>query len=133
MMRQFSVRTSSRSEMVDITSGVAAIVSEGKIKSGLCCVFAPHTTAGITINENADPDVPKDILAALSRLVPAVDNYRHREGNADAHIKASLMGASVTVIIEEGGLVLGIWQSIFFCEFDGPRTRKVFVKLVPAP
>ena len=133
MMRQFSVRTSSRLEMVDITSGVAAIVSEGKIKSGLCYVVAPHTSAGITINENADPDVPKDILAALSRLVPADGDYRHRGGNADAHIKASLMGASVTMIIEEGVLVLGIWQSIFFCEFDGPRARKVFVKLVPVP
>jgi len=133
MMRQFSVRTSSRSEMVDITGSVAAIVNEGKIKSGFCHVFAPHTTAGITINENADPDVPKDILAAFTRLVPAEGGYRHREGNADAHIKASLMGASATVIIEEGGLVLGTWQSIFFCEFDGPRTRKVFVKLVPTP
>ena len=132
-MRQFSVRTSSRSEMVDITGSVATIVSEGKIKSGICCVFAPHTTAGITINENADPDVPKDMLAALSRLIPADSGYRHREGNADAHIKASLMGTSVTVIIEEGRLALGTWQGIFFCEFDGPRARKVFVELVPAP
>jgi secondary thiamine-phosphate synthase enzyme len=130
MSKQFNVRTSSRIEMVDITGNVAAIVSEERITSGLCHVFVPHTTAGITINENADPDVPRDILAVLNRLVPADGSYRHVEGNSDAHVKASLMGASVTIIIENGELVLGMWQSIFFCEFDGPRTRKVFVEVI---
>ena len=132
MIKQFSVRTSSRMEMIDITGNVASIVNEERIRSGLCHVFVPHTTAGITINENADPDVPRDILAALNRLVPADGSYRHGEGNADAHVKASLIGSSVTIIIENGELVLGMWQSIFFCEFDGPRTRKVFIK-VDAP
>ncbi len=131
-MRQFTVRTASRVQMIDITGSVAAILKEEKIKSGLCHVFAPHTTAGITINENADPDVPADILESLAKLVPANGAYRHSEGNADAHVKASLIGSSAAVIIEDGALALGAWQSVFFCEFDGPRTRKVFVKLTPA-
>ena len=116
--------------MVDITGNIASIVGEEGIRSGICHVFVPHTTAGVTINENADPDVPRDILTTLSRLVPANGSYRHAEGNSDAHVKASLMGSSVTVIVENGELVLGMWQSIFFCEFDGPRTRKVYVKAV---
>lgn len=128
-MKEFSIRTSSRIQMVDVTGNVAAILNEEKIRSGLCHVFVPHTTAGITINENADPDVQRDILATFNRLIPLDSGYRHVEGNSDAHVKASIMGASVTVIIEDGKLVLGTWQSIFFCEFDGPRTRKVFVKI----
>ena len=127
---QFNVKTSSKAQMIDITADVANIVEGCKTKSGLCHIFIPHTTAAVTINENADPDVPHDILASLARLVPAKGLYRHREGNSDAHVKASLFGPSETVVIEEGTLALGTWQSIFFCEFDGPRTRTVFVKVL---
>ena len=130
-MRQFTVKTSSRCEMIDVTSQVAALVREEKLQNGLCHVFVPHTTAAVTINENADPDVQADILLGLARLVPEKGNYRHREGNADAHIKASMFGASETIVVHEGRLVLGTWQSIFFCEFDGPRTRTVYVKFLP--
>lgn len=130
-MRQLTVSTSSRSEMIDITTSVIAILKEENLKSGLCHVFVPHTTAAVTINENADPDVPVDILTSMGRLVPLSSSYRHGEGNADAHIKASLFGSAVTIIVEEGKLILGAWQSVFFCEFDGPRTRKVLVKLIP--
>ncbi len=114
--------------MIDITYLVSEAVNKSGIKNGLCLVFAPHTTAAVTINENADPDVQKDILASLSSIVPFPGNYRHREGNADAHIKASLMGASQMIIIENGQLLVGTWQALFFCEFDGPRTRRVLVK-----
>jgi secondary thiamine-phosphate synthase enzyme len=115
--------------MIDITDRIAEDVRKSGIKDGTCHLFTLHTTAAITINENADPDVPRDILAALDRLIPLSDHYRHAEGNAAAHIKASLFGASQTVFIEDGRLVLGTWQSLFFCEFDGPRTRKVLVRL----
>lgn len=131
-MKQFTVKTGSRFEMTDITDRVRSILMESKMKSGICHVFTPHTTAAITINENADPDVPKDIIMKLDKIIPLNDNYRHIEGNSAAHIKSSLVGASEMVIIENGNLVLGTWQSIFFCEFDGPRTRKVLVKLVSA-
>ena len=122
-----SVKTRSRIEMVDITSSVQKEVSNSGIAEGLCVVYVPHTTAGVTINEGADPAVCTDILRKLNELVPPNDGYRHMEGNADSHIKASLMGSSVTVIVEKGRLVLGTWQKIFFCEFDGPRSRKVYV------
>jgi len=115
--------------MVDITDQVRTLLRESKIKSGVCYVFVPHTTAAVTITENADPDVIKDIMRTLDKLIPLNDHYRHLEGNAAAHVKSSLLGASQTVFIENGDLVLGTWQSIFFCEFDGPRTRKVFIKL----
>lgn len=128
-MTSFTIRTTTRVEMIDITDRVAAAVSESGVKNGFCRVFIPHTTAAVTINENADPDVPRDILAALDRIVPLSDRYRHAEGNAAAHIKASLFGASQTVFIESGRLVLGTWQSLFFCEFDGPRTRKALIQL----
>jgi secondary thiamine-phosphate synthase enzyme len=128
-MTSFTIRTTASVEMIDITDRVAAAVSESGVKNGFCRVFIPHTTAAITINENADPDVPRDILAALDRIVPLSDRYRHAEGNAAAHIKASLFGASQTVFIESGRLVLGTWQSLFFCEFDGPRTRKALIQL----
>ncbi len=130
MLKQFSVRTSNHCEMIDITVQVRSILRESGYQSGVCQVYVPHTTAGVTINENADPDVPRDILATLERLVPLHGNYRHSEGNADAHVKASLMGSSQTVFFENGALVLGTWQSLFFCEFDGPRNRSVFVKLI---
>jgi len=131
-MRQFTVNTSSRTELIDITARITAIVKEDNMKSGLCHVFVPHTTAAVTINENADPDVPADILTSIAGLVPRNGRYRHGEGNSDAHVKASLFGSSETIIVEEERLVLGVWQSVFFCEFDGPRTRKILVKLVPA-
>ncbi len=128
-MKQFSVRTNARSEMIDITDRIRALLKESRIRSGVCHVFVPHTTAAVTINENADPDVPRDILSELDKIVPHNDHYRHVEGNSAAHIKASIVGASETLLIENGDLVLGTWQSIFFCEFDGPRTRRVIVRL----
>jgi len=126
-MKQFTVRTNARAEMIDITDRIRILLKESRIKSGICHVFVPHTTAAVTINENADPDVPLDILMELEKIVPFSDHYRHVEGNSAAHIKASILGASEMVFIENGELVLGTWQSIFFCEFDGPRTRKVIV------
>jgi secondary thiamine-phosphate synthase enzyme len=130
-MKQFTVRTNARIVMMDITDHVRDFLRESRIKSGVCHVFIPHTTAAVTINENADPDVPRDIITSLDKLIPLNDRYRHLEGNAAAHIKSSLLGSSQTVFVENGDLVLGTWQSIFFCEFDGPRTRKVYVKLIP--
>jgi secondary thiamine-phosphate synthase enzyme len=129
-MHSFSVKTGARFQMIDITDRVSAIVRESGIRNGICYVFVPHTTAAVTINENADPSVPRDILAELDKVIPLNDNYRHMEGNAAAHIKASMLGASETVFIENGSLVLGTWQSIFFCEFDGPRNRRVLVQLI---
>lgn len=123
-----NVKTRSRIEMVDITSSVQNAVSKSGITDGLCIVYVPHTTAGITINEGADPAVCQDIMNQLNELAPPHSGYRHMEGNADSHIKASLIGSSVSVIVENGGLVLGTWQKIFFCEFDGPRSRRVYVK-----
>ena len=125
---EFSVNTTQRTCMVDITNKVAKAVREAGITDGTVTIFIPHTTAGVTINENADPDVVHDILAALDKAVPWQTNYyRHGEGNAAAHVKASMMGSSVNVLIEDGRLVLGTWQGIYFCEFDGPRTRHVSV------
>jgi len=128
-MTRFTLRTNARCEMIDITDRVAILLKESGIRDGSCRVFVPHTTAAVTINENADPDVPRDILASLDRIVPLSDHYRHAEGNAAAHVKASLLGSSRTVFIESGRLVLGRWQSLFFCEFDGPRTREVLIGL----
>ncbi len=129
-MKEISVQTHSRVEMIDITTSVQKTIRDEGIQSGICLVYTPHTTAAITINENADPDVPRDILAALDKEVPLSANYRHAEGNSAAHVKSSLIGASEMVIIENGRLVLGTWQSVFFCEFDGPRTRKVFITMI---
>ncbi|RJR39771.1 MAG: YjbQ family protein [Desulfobacteraceae bacterium] len=123
-----NVRTTSRNEMVDITSMVQIEVSKSGVTDGICVVYVPHTTAGVTINEGADPDVCHDIITKLNQMVPPNAGYRHSEGNSDSHIKASLIGGSVSVLVEGGRLVLGTWQKIFFCEFDGPRSRKVFVK-----
>ena len=116
--------------MTDITSQVQDSVSRSGVRSGLCTVFVPHTTAGITINENADPDVVSDMLGEVNRIVRFDGNYAHAEGNSAAHIKASMFGFSVQVIIEDGRLQLGIWQGIYFCEFDGPRNRKVYIKII---
>ncbi|NPU83129.1 MAG: YjbQ family protein [Syntrophaceae bacterium] len=132
-MKTITVRTGARIQMIDITDALQSAVREQGLENGICIVFVPHTTAAVTINENADPDVVRDILATTGKLVPADGPYRHREGNSDAHVKASLFGASETLIIEGGRLVLGTWQSVFFCEFDGPRTRNVMVKLVSDP
>jgi len=129
-MKEITVQTRAHTEMIDVTAAVQKIIRDNGIETGICLVYTPHTTAAITINENADPDVPRDILAALDRAVPLSANYRHAEGNSAAHVKSSLVGASELVIIEGGRLVLGTWQSIFFCEFDGPRTRKAYVKIL---
>lgn len=129
MLNRLSIRTHSRSELVDITPLVRDVVHKSKIENGVCYVFVPHTTAGITINENADPSVRQDILAELNKLVPWQGDYSHLEGNAAAHIKASLVGSSETVPVEKGDLVLGTWQGVFFAEFDGPRRREVWVEI----
>lgn len=128
-MISFTLKTNKRVEFVDITDQVAQAVRELGVTDGVATVFVPHTTAGVTINENADPSVVRDILAALDRLVPAEGDYTHSEGNSDAHIKASMMGFSLQVIVENGRPALGTWQGIYFTEFDGPRSRKVWVKL----
>lgn len=132
-METFAVRTHQRSEMVDITREVAEIVGRSGVERGHCVVFVPHTTAGVTINEHADPDVAADMIDVLNRIVPWNGPYRHAEGNTAAHVKASLTGASATVIVENNLLRLGTWQGIFFCEYDGPRSRNVWVSLVATP
>lgn len=127
-METISVRSTSRTEFIDITDRVQDAVRRLKISDGVCYVYVPHTTGGLTLNENADPSVQGDILMALERTVSDEEPYQHREGNSPAHIKASLLGTSVTVFIQSGRLVLGTWQGIFFCEFDGPRTRRVHIQ-----
>lgn len=128
-MEQIQIKSSKRAEFLDITARVQTVVKKNGITHGVCYVFVPHTTAGVTINENADPNVIRDIIGGLDKMVPLEDNYTHAEGNSSAHIKSSLMGCSQQVLIEDGRLALGTWQSLFFCEFDGPRDRKVWVKL----
>jgi secondary thiamine-phosphate synthase enzyme len=129
-MRTFQLRTSTQTEFVDITRSVQEAVKKTGVEDGICIIFIPHTTAGVTINENADPSVIQDIIMELNKIVPFKDPYRHMEGNSPAHIKASLVGCSQIVFVESRKLVLGTWQGIFFCEFDGPRSRKVFVKVM---
>ena len=133
LSRVLEVKTTRRTELVDVTAEVRKVVAESGVSDGVCRLYVPHTTAGLTINEGADPDVARDIAAALDRLVPREGAYRHYEGNADSHIKSTLTGVSQTVLIEDGRLVLGRWQAIFFCEFDGPRHRQVFVRIAPDP
>lgn len=128
-MKQINVSTRSRTELVDITSQVQGVVAESGVRDGVCHVYVPHTTAGVTINENADPSVREDILMELNKTIPLQDNYKHLEGNAAAHIKATIVGSSETVLVEQGRLVLGTWQGLFFCEFDGPRSRRVLIKI----
>jgi secondary thiamine-phosphate synthase enzyme len=130
MLKHINVRTRSRTEFVDITAQVQEAVKESGLREGLCVIYVPHTTAAVTINEGADPSVQRDILSTLSRLVPYEARYAHTEGNADAHVKSTLVGASQMVPVEGGKLALGTWQSIFFCEFDGPRHRRVLLKLL---
>ncbi len=128
-MTELTVRTSKREELVDITDQIQRFVTQSGVHNGVCWLFVPHTTAAITINENADPSVKVDILEQLHRLIPSDLHYHHTEGNADAHIKAVLVGNSLFVPIVNGRLKLGTWQGIFFCEFDGPRTRRVWVQI----
>ncbi len=129
-MQTIQIKTTKRTEFIDITSKVEESVKDAKIKDGLCVVFCPHTTAGLTINENADPSVQKDIIKHLEELVPADKGYSHSEGNSDSHIKSSLLGSSLNIIIEGGSLILGTWQGIYFCEFDGPRSRQIYVQII---
>jgi secondary thiamine-phosphate synthase enzyme len=129
MTKQVTVATRSKTELVDISSEIEKIVEDSGIKDGVCWVFVPHTTAGISINEGADPSVKRDILSRLDKLVPSGERYEHLEGNAPAHIKTSIVGSSETLIIENGKLLLGTWQSLYLCEFDGPRHRQVIIKI----
>ncbi|OGC77765.1 MAG: hypothetical protein A2Z27_02595 [candidate division Zixibacteria bacterium RBG_16_50_21] len=129
MMKELEIRTSRRAEMVDITAKVHTAVSDSRVVSGVCTIFIPHTTAGVTINENADPSVKQDIMEFLEKNIPHRGGYHHTEGNADSHIKAALVGTSVAVLFEQGELLLGTWQGIFFCEFDGPRQRKIWLNI----
>lgn len=127
---EYSIRTSKRDEFINITGIVAQTVRTSGVRDGIVTVFVPHTTAGVTINENADPDVVSDFLYTLDKVIPERTEYRHIEGNSHAHVKASLVGSSCTVIIENGELKLGTWQGIYFCEFDGPRRRKIYIKVM---
>lgn len=132
-MESLKIRTSRRNEWIDITSSVQQVISRSGVESGLCVLFVPHTTAAVTVNEGADPSVREDILQYLASAAPQRGPYAHREGNADAHIKAALVGSSVSLLVEEARLVLGTWQSVFFCEFDGPRDRRIFLRLIGTP
>jgi len=130
VLKRIPVKTNTQNQILDITIHIEKIVEESKVSEGICYIFVPHTTAGITINENADPSVKSDILMELNNIIPFKDNYSHNEGNSAAHIKASLMGFSQNIIINKGKLVLGNWQGICFCEFDGPRSRNLYVKII---
>ena len=131
-MKKFDVQTGSKEVFVDITGQVEGEVKRAGIKSGVCVVYVPHTTAAVTINENADPSVRQDMVMTPRKSVPDSLPYAHTEGNSPAHVKSSLVGASITIPIEDGRLVLGTWQGIFFCEFDGPRLRQVYIKILPS-
>ena len=130
MLKEITIKTNTQTQILDITAQIQKVVSESGIAEGLCCVFVPHATAGVTINENADPSVKHDIIMELNKVIPFNDNYSHLEGNSAAHIKASIIGSSVNVPVKNDNLLLGTWQGICFCEFDGPRTRKYFVKII---
>lgn len=129
-MERFEVRSTEREQMIDITREVAAVAEGAGVHEGAVLVFVPHTTAAVTINENADPDVVSDLLEGLERIAPRSGTYRHREGNSDGHIKASLVGTSELIPVSGGSLVLGTWQGVYFCEFDGPRTRSIVVQVI---
>jgi secondary thiamine-phosphate synthase enzyme len=132
-MHQLAVKTNSQTEMIDVTHLVQDAIAAADFRDGLCLLYVPHTTAGITINESADPSVRRDILMVLNQMVPWKADYKHMEGNSPAHVKSSLIGASQLVVVEKGQMVLGTWQGIFFCEFDGPRSRRLQIKFVPSP
>lgn len=129
MIRQLRVKSNSRTELVDITQAVQRLVTESGVRNGVCSIHVPHTTAAITVNENSDPNVGRDILKELNKIIPFDDNYGHTEGNSAAHIKSSIVGVFLSLLVDEGRLVLGSWQALFFCEFDGPRERRVLVKV----
>jgi len=129
MSEIIEIKTNKRIEFIDITDRLNSFIRSSGIKDGICFIHIPHTTAAVTINENADPDVTNDIISKLAKLIPSNDNYSHAEGNSDAHLKSSLFGQNLNLMIENGRLLLGIWQGIYFCEFDGPRSRKVYLKL----
>jgi len=129
-MVKLDVRTNSQTQFIDITKEIQQAVSKSGVKSGMCQIFIPHTTAGVTINENADPSVTRDILMELNKVIPFNDSYHHQEGNSAAHIKSSLVGCSLAVIIDGGQIQLGTWQGIYFCEFDGPRSRRMWLKII---
>ncbi len=129
-MKEIEVKTSKHTQMRDITREIQAAVTESGVTEGICMVFVPHTTAAVTINENADPDVVRDFTMEINKIVPWEDGYHHMEGNSAAHLKSSMIGFSEQIIIENGKLVLGVWQGIYFCEYDGPRRRKVYVKIM---
>ena len=130
MLIKLNVSTSKHTQMLDITEKIQAAVTESGVTEGICTVFIPHTTAAVTINENADPDVVRDFTMEINKIVPWEDGYHHMEGNSAAHLKSSMIGFSEEIIIDRGRLVLGTWQGIYFCEFDGPRNRKVYVKIM---
>jgi len=130
MLKEITIQTNAQTQILDITSQVQKVVRESGIAEGLCCVFVPHTTAGVTINENADPSVKQDIVMELNKVIPFNDDYSHLEGNSAAHIKASIIGSSVNVPVKNNNLLLGTWQGICFCEFDGPRRRHLYVKII---
>jgi secondary thiamine-phosphate synthase enzyme len=129
-IQTFQIRTSGRTDFINITQLVQEAVRKAGVENGICILFVPHTTAAVTINENADPSVVQDMIMALNKIVPFQDQYRHMEGNSPAHIKASLVGCSQIAMVQSGKLVLGTWQGVFFCEFDGPRNREVHVKVI---
>jgi len=131
MKAQIEVATHKREEMIDITDKLTALAAQSGIREGFCYIWNPHTTAALTVNENADPDVMRDILLGLERFVPHKGDYRHAEGNSAAHIKASLFGQSLQIMIEDARLALGTWQGVYFCEFDGPRRRHIWARVVP--
>ncbi|HOK33688.1 MAG TPA: secondary thiamine-phosphate synthase enzyme YjbQ [Fervidobacterium sp.] len=128
MLKTVEITTKKRIEFIDVTSIVRQAVTESGVRDGLCLVYVPHTTCGITVNEHADPDVVSDIISQLEKIVPESGNYNHIEGNSDAHIKASMIGSSESIIISDSKLMLGVWQGIFLCEFDGPRKRHLYIK-----
>ncbi|NBG89452.1 secondary thiamine-phosphate synthase enzyme YjbQ [Isachenkonia alkalipeptolytica] len=128
MFKELSISSSKKSEFIDITKRVQKVLQDGKVKEGTVILFVPHTTAAVTINENADPDVQSDMIQALNRMVPENKQYDHMEGNSPAHVKASVLGMSEIILVHKGELLLGTWQGIFFCEFDGPRTRKLLIR-----
>lgn len=133
MFKKFTISTCKTNELVNITRIVQEAIDESNTKSGICVVYNPHTTAAITVNESCDPDVVSDIIMALKKIVPEEDNYKHYEGNSSAHIKSSMLNSNSSFIIDQSKLVLGRWQAIYFCEFDGPRERSFYVKIIPDP
>jgi len=132
MMTAVEIATGAREQMIDVTAHVQKAIDDSGAKSGMVICFVTHTTAAVTINENADPDVTRDLLYKLNKEIPQRDGYRHAEGNSDAHLKTSLMGSSEHLLFEDGRLVLGTWQAVYFCEFDGPRRRRMMIKVIPS-